>query len=74
MAFEYSKLRGRIVEKCGTAQEFARAMGLSPGQVSWLLNNRADWRPARILKACEILDIDPADISTYFFTVEVKKT
>lgn len=74
MAFEYSKLRGRIVEKCGSSQEFAKAMGLAPSQVSFLLNNRQDWRPARILKACEVLDIAPSDISTYFFSLADKKS
>ena len=74
MAFEYSKLRGRIVEKYGTSGAFAKAMGLAPSQVSFLLNNRQDWRPALILKACDILDIAPTDISAYFFSVEDKKS
>ena len=74
MAFEYSKLRGRIVEKYGTAEAFSKAMGTNAVTVSMLLNNHQEWRPSKILKACEVLDIDPADIGKYFFTVEVKKT
>lgn len=74
MAFEYSKLRGRIVEKCGTIQDFGKAMGMGPATTSMLLNNHVEWRPAKILKACEVLDIDPAQIGEYFFTVEVKKS
>lgn len=74
MAFEYSKLRGRIVEKCGTAEEFSKAMGITSVTISQLLNNHREWRPAKIMKACEVLDIDPAQIGEYFFNVEVKKS
>lgn len=74
MVFEYSKLRGRIIEKCGTAENFSKTMGLTPNQTSRLMNNHQDWRPSKILQACKVLDIDVTDIGTYFFTEKFKKT
>jgi len=34
MAFDYSKLNGRIVEKCGSQGNFARQMELSERSIS----------------------------------------
>lgn len=34
MSFEYSKLLGRIKEKCGTQAEFAKAINISERSVS----------------------------------------
>lgn len=74
MAFDYSKLRGRIVEKYGTAGAFSKAMGITSVTISQLLNNNREWRPSKIMKACEVLDIDPSQIGEYFFTAEDKKS
>ena len=74
MAFDYSKLRGRIVEKYGTAGAFSKAMGTNAVTVSLLLNNNQEWRPAKILKACELLDISSSQIGEYFFTTKDKKS
>ena len=38
MAFDYSKLRGKIVEKFGTQTEFSKAMNLSERTMSLKLN------------------------------------
>ena len=39
MPYDYSKLNGRIVEKCGTQANFAEMMGLSERTISLKLNN-----------------------------------
>lgn len=69
MPYNYSKLLGRIVEKVGTQANFAEKMGLSERSVSLKLNGRVGWKQPEISKACEILEILPAEIPAYFFTI-----
>lgn len=69
MPYNYSKLLGRIVEKVGTQANFAEKMGLSERSVSLKLNGRVGWKQTEISKACEILEILPAEIPAYFFTI-----
>ena len=39
MAFDFSKLRGKIKEVFGTQEKFAKAMGMSSVSLSAKLNN-----------------------------------
>lgn len=71
--FDYSKLRGRIKEKFRTQNAFADAMKLSATTISDKLNNKVQWTQKEIDAACVLLEIDPADIPIYFFTVKVKE-
>ena len=68
MAFNYSKLLGRIVEICGTQVKFAEAMNLSERTVSLKLNNKIGWKQSEMEQACNILGIPYGDIPAYFFT------
>lgn len=74
MAFEYSKLKGKIKEVFGTQESFANAIGLSVTSVSNKLNNKVQWTQKEIDNACAVLKIDDCEISSYFFTVKVKET
>lgn len=76
MAVEYNlnKLNGRIVEFCGTKQEFAKRMGTSKATISKKLSNQIPFTQYEISKACEILQILPAEIGLYFFTEKVKSS
>lgn len=65
--FDYSKLRGRIREKIGSESKFAELLGISSVSLSARLNNRIGFSNPEILAACAILDIDKADIGSYFF-------
>lgn len=67
MAFDFSKLLGKITEKYGTQYNFARAMGLSEHSLSVKLNNKVPWKTTEIVKAMELLNIDSSDVSAYFF-------
>lgn len=67
MEYNYSKLLGRIKEKCGGQIEFARKMGISERTVSLKLNNKIPWKQTEISKASEILDFSTAEIQSYFF-------
>ena len=69
MPYNYSKLLGRIVEKVGTRANFAEKLGLSERSMSLKLNGRVGWKQTEISKACEILEILPAEIPAYFFTI-----
>ena len=67
VVFDYSKLNGRIREKFGTQKKFAESMGISSTTMSKKLTNKIDFGQAEINRAVRILDIDPGDISLYFF-------
>ena len=71
MAFNYSKLRGRIREVFGTQDRFAEAMGRSNTSISQKLNNKSEWTQKEINRAVEVLGIDDVDIPAYFFAQKV---
>lgn len=72
LAYDYSKLFGRIIEKYASRGAFAKAMGLSERTMSLKLNNQVSFKQSEISKACELLEIHEADIPCYFFTLEVQ--
>lgn len=69
MAFNYSKLNGRIVEICGTQGKFAEMMGLSERTISLKLNNKISWKQSEIQKAMSVLNLKVDDVQAYFFTL-----
>lgn len=73
MAFNYSKLCGRIVEKFNTQSAFAQQMGMSERSMSLKINSKIQWSQDQIIRACELLDIPFDQIPSYFFVVEVQK-
>lgn len=68
MAFNFSKLRGLIVEKYGSCDKFAAAMGHSKVWLSSRLNNVVPWRASEIREAAALLGIAPEEIHVYFLT------
>lgn len=73
MAFNYSKLRGKIREIFKTQSAFAEAMGMSTTSLSVKLNNNVEFSQKEIEKAVELLKIDKEEIPAYFFTIEVQE-
>lgn len=69
---DYSALLGRIVEKCGTQLNFAKAIGLSERTVSLKLNNHIPWKNTEIIAAMEILNIQSDKVEKYFFKQKVQ--
>lgn len=67
MNYEYNKLRGRIVEKYGTQEKFATALGISKQSLSFKMTGKVGFSQADIIKWCELLDISTDRISDYFF-------
>ena len=72
MAFDYSRLTGKIVEKYRTQYLFAIAMGLSERSLSLKLNNKVPWKDEEIYKAVDLLGIRKTEIGKYFFTQEIQ--
>jgi len=70
--YDFSKLKGRIVEKCGTQEDFAVKMGKSRASISSKLNNKATFSSDEIEKAKNILEITNDEIGMYFFTYKVQ--
>lgn len=71
MAYDYSKLLGRIIEAYGKQSAFAKAMNMSEHTLSCKLNNNKGWKQQDIEKACELLKIPQSEIGRYFFTIIV---
>ena len=65
--FDYSKLRGRIVEMFGTIGKFAEASGIRAEQFTSAFNQKRTFTQSEIIRICELLDIPDAEIGLYFF-------
>lgn len=73
MAFDYSKLRGKIKEVFGTQDNFAKALGIGRVSLSQRLNNYLDFSQEEIDKAYKLLNLSKEEIPRYFFTTKVQK-
>ena len=73
MAYNYNKLRGRIVEKFKTQRAFANAMGWSERTLSLKMNGVRYWDQPDINKAMELLGISLDEIQVYFFDIIVQQ-
>ncbi|MDU4889808.1 MAG: DUF739 family protein [Clostridium sp.] len=72
MAFNYDKLKGRIVEKFGTQGKLARALGVSERTLSLKLNNKIFFSQDEITKISKLLNIALEEIQDYFFKPKVQ--
>ena len=69
VVFDYSKLKGRIKEKCDTQKAFAELLGITEGTLTSKLQGYTCFTQEEILKSIDILDIEHGDVALYFFTV-----
>ena len=53
--WDYSKLRGKIREVCGTQDAFASELGIGRVSLSQRLNNQLEFSQDEIFKCCDIL-------------------
>ena len=74
MSFKYNKLRGRIVEICGTQAKFAEKIEMSEQMITAKLAGRSSFSQDNIMTWCKALEIDPSDIGEYFFAQELAKS
>ena len=68
MSFAYNKLRGRIIEICGSQAEFSKRVGQSEQSITAKLSGRSSFTQENIITWSEVLNIDQNDIGSYFFT------
>lgn len=73
MDFDYSKLKGKIVECYKSQGTFAKAIHQSERTVSLKLNNHVPFSDIEIVKWCHALEIPLEKVDSYFFTPYVQK-
>ena len=72
MAFDYSKLKGKIIEKYNSQVEFAKALGWSERTLSLKINGKVPWKQTDICAAIDLLELSKDDIQEYFFNFKVQ--
>lgn len=72
MAFDYNKLKGRIIEKYGSQTNFSKAMNWSERTLSLKMSGKVDWKQPEILRAIKLLGLKKSDILDYFFRLKVQ--
>jgi len=72
MTFDYSKLRGKIVERYGDIGSFAEEVGISRQSISLKLNNKSNWSQNDIVKVVKLLGLSKEETYSYFFTKKVQ--
>lgn len=72
MAFDYSKLKGRIIEVFGSQSRFAIAMNWSERTLSLKMTGVRNWKQSDICKAVTLLKLSEDQIPAYFFTEKVQ--
>lgn len=65
--FTYAKLKGRIVEKYGSQENFAKAAGISNVTVSLKLNGKKSFSQKDIINWSKLLDIDLHDVGDFYY-------
>ena len=70
MIFDFRKLRGRIIEVYGSYAGLAKAIDMSPAQLSDRLQNKIAFKPDEmyLIASKEVLDIPSEEIPRYFLT------
>ena len=65
--FSYKKLRGRIIEKYGSQEQFAKALGISSTAMSLKMTGKNGFSQRDIVKWSNLLDIDLHDVGDYYY-------
>lgn len=73
MLFDYSKLKGRIVECYKNQGTFAKVLNQSERTISLKLNSHVPFTDQEIAKWCFKLGIPLEKVDSYFFTLRVQK-
>ena len=73
MEYDYSKLRGKIIEIFGNISNFCKSMQLSETTVYSKLHHKTEFTQSQVLNACKLLNIPLNKMHIYFFETKVKK-
>ena len=71
MAYDYKKLKGRIVEKGYTQAGFAKEVGMAESTLSQKLHGKSLFNQDEIMAAKKVLGLKTVD--PYFFEEELRK-
>lgn len=71
--FDYSKLRGRIVEKFGSIEAFSNEVSISNVSVSKKLNNKVPLSKADIIEWSDLLEIPLEDYGAFYFVKKLNE-
>lgn len=63
--FNYSKLRGKIMEYYPSCKAFAKELGISKVSLSHKMNNKVPFTQEEMLKAKQLLNL--SNLDEYFF-------
>ena len=74
MGYDYSKLEGRIIEKFGTRESYAKESGITAKSIYDKLNNKTIWKQPEISKAMDLLSISGEELELYFFKKKAHNT
>ena len=72
--FDYSKLRGRIVEKFGTMSAFADYIGISEVALSRKLNNKVAISRDDMISWSKALDVSVDEYGAFYFVQKSNET
>lgn len=73
MEFDYSKLRGRIVEKFGSIEAFSSETSISNISVSKKLNNKVPISRADMIEWSNLLEIPVEEYGLFYCTEKLKE-
>lgn len=68
MEYTYDKLRGRIVEKYGSQENYAESLGISTTSLSKKMTGKTGFSQKDILKWSALLGIKKEQYGEYFFS------
>ena len=68
--FDYGKLEQRITEVFGGREPFGKKLGLNGQEIDSRLDGVTEFPLSEIDKAVNLLNINPLEISSYFFDVK----
>ena len=68
MEYDYNKLKGKIKEKYGTQEAFAKALGIGFSTLNLKLNNKAEWTQDEMKSSLQLLGENLNSVNSYFFT------
>ena len=71
--FDYSKLRGRIVEKFGNMNAFANEVGISQIALSRKLNNKTSITREDMINWSKVLDISIDEYGAFYFAEKLNE-
>ncbi len=73
MRFDYSKLRGKIVEKFGNYTNFCDKIGWTTSELSSKLSNKRHFTVTDIYSISKVLELQTEEIGAFFYTPEVSE-